>query len=103
MLMEIPGLVANLQVAGGELLQREGEEFFIVGLEVDFAAQLQRPAVLVEEAPVGQTALGVLAPGPGVAEVDIEQVDLIVGKYVLMAAASMSMKKTFLVPSLPSP
>ena len=70
-LVEVPGLVADLQVTGGEFLQGEGKELFVVGFEMDLTAQLQGPAVLVQEGPVSQAALGVFAPGPRVAEVDI--------------------------------
>ena len=79
-LVQIPGQVLYFQTAGSELFHAELKQGCVVGLIVELAALPDYPAVFVQEAPVGQAALGVLLPGPGVGEVDEQPVDLLPGE-----------------------
>ena len=75
------GALRNIQPSDGML--KIGIQGSVVGLEVELATGLDHTAVLVQEASVGQAALGVLLPGPGIGEVDKQPVDLLGGKNVL--------------------
>ena len=81
--MQIIGDIAQLEEAALHLRQAPGKEVGVVGLEMDLAAELQDLLVFFQEGVVGQAALGVLLARPGVAEVDVEQVDLIVGEKLV--------------------
>ena len=78
--VQVPGQVLHFQTAGRKFLHGELKQRCVVGLEVELTAGADHPAVLVQEAPVGQAALGVLLPGPGVGEVDEQAVDLLAAK-----------------------
>ena len=75
--MEVTGQIVHLQTAGGKFFHRELEQGSIVGFVVDLATFLDDAAVLVQETSVGQTALGIFLPGPGVGEVDKQPVNLL--------------------------
>ena len=46
-------------------------------------AGLDHPAILIQKASVGQTALGIFLSGPGIGEIDKQPIDLLTGKDVL--------------------
>ena len=73
--MQIPGQIFDLQAAGGKFLQRELKEGGIVGFEVDFPVFPNYMTVFFQEGSIGQPALGVFLPGPGVREIDEQPVD----------------------------
>ena len=66
----------------GKLQQGEFKEGLIVRLELDLSAQLQHLPVPLQKAPVGQPALGLALGRPGIAEVDINRIHLVLGKVV---------------------
>ena len=80
--MEVVGHLAELVARLRELQNGEVEEGAVVGLEVNLAAHFQCPAVGRQEATVGQTALGLPLGGPGVAEVDVDEIHLVLGEVV---------------------
>ena len=82
-LVEVPGEILHFQAAGGKFFHRELKEGCIVGLEVDFAALFYGAAIFIQEASVGQTALAVLLPGPGVGEIDKQTIHLAGGENLL--------------------
>ena len=61
-LVQIPGQVLDLQTALSKLFNRELKQGGVVGLVVELTATLDHAAVFVQEAAVGQAALGVLLP-----------------------------------------
>ena len=78
--MQIVRDVMQFEEAALHLGQRPVEELGVVGLEVDLAAELQHLFIFFEERVVRQPPLCVLFAGPRIAEVDVEQVDLVVGE-----------------------
>ena len=81
--VQIIGDVPQFEEAALHFRQRPGKQIRVVGLEVDLPAELQHLLVFFQKGVVRQAALGVLLARPGVAEVDIEQVDLVVGKELV--------------------
>ena len=78
--MQIAREIVKLQIAAFHLGQAPLEELGVVGLEMNLAAELQHLFIFFEERVVRQPPLCVLFAGPRIAEVDIEQVDLVVGE-----------------------
>ena len=72
--------LAQFKAELGDLLLGESEEGGVVTLEVNLAALAQHLPVKLEEVAVGQTALGLIALGPGIAEVDVDAIDLAGGE-----------------------
>ena len=56
----------------GDLFLGEGKQGSVVALEVDLSSHGQHLAVKPQEVAVGQPALGLIALGPGIAEVDVD-------------------------------
>ena len=80
--VQIIGDIADFQVAAAELVERKVKQGPVVGLEMNLAAVAEYRGVLVQESAIGQTQFGRLIPGPGVAEIEIEQVHFPIGKEV---------------------
>ena len=80
--MQIIGDVADFQVAAAELVERKVKQGPVVGLEMNLAAVTEHRGILVQEGAIRQPQLGCLVPGPGVAEIEIDQVHFAFGKEV---------------------
>ena len=80
--MQVAGHLRQPEAELRDLLQRPLEQLVVVRLEVDGAALGQHLPVFLQEVPVGQPPLLLVALGPRVAEVDIQPVDLALREHV---------------------
>ena len=71
------------KAAGLELLEGEIVKIVVIRLESDLTVLLEQDLVLLEECPVCKPSLGLVPSGPGIAEIDIDPVDLILGKIIV--------------------
>lgn len=81
-LVEIPGDLAQGVARRRELQQGELKEGLVVGLELHLPSVPEDLPVGLQEAPMGQAALGLALGRPGVAEVDVDAVRLAGGEVV---------------------
>ena len=77
--MEVVGHLLWIETAQGKLSHGKGKQPHVVRLEVNFSPRPQHLPVAQQEIPVGQPPLGVALGGPGVAEVNVDEVHLIRG------------------------
>ncbi len=80
--MEVPGNLGQGIARRRKLLHGELEQGLVVGLEMDLPAGDQGLPVEVQKAPVGQPPLGLPHGGPGVAEVNVNEVHLAGGEVI---------------------
>ena len=70
--MQVVRDLAQLPALLLKLLEREGEQWVVIGLEPDLAAERQHVCIQRQKARVGQTALVLAGFLPRVGEVDVD-------------------------------
>ncbi|MPM33634.1 hypothetical protein SDC9_80211 [bioreactor metagenome] len=90
--MEASGDLAESIAGLGELKEGEFKQIGIIGFKVDLSSPPQHAAVGAQEALGGEPAPGVLMGGPGVAEINVNQINF-VGRKVLRQPRRVTVHK----------
>lgn len=81
--VEIKSNIIDGEIEQSELLKGIIEERAVIGFEMQFTVGLDDATIFIEEINIGQTAFRVFISWPRVAKINVDAVDLIIGKNII--------------------